>query len=505
MSNQKNSAIMQQTELLRNTTEMIEYLDILKTLRSEYLIILGVKDTPGRKMFPSMIRQIRELGFSRFDNQMWYMYGGIIYKSEVLLDESGMVPEMSVCRECDIDGHRIEIVSESYMKGNRSIISIDGNNYSADGIGVNIVVYDLDNNELVDSVSYDTHRTFFGMFTRGERTVECKKIDTENALVQVLGKLDALSQKIDLNNYKTNYVLWNNARIDSETSLDARKRFFGSLQTEDQKMAVWQKSMTILLAELARICDENNIDYWLDCGTLLGAVRHKGFIPWDDDMDISMMRKDLPRLEKAIAEADTFIRLNSFFSIRPAPHAATLHKVQFKDPLADPFVDIFFFDYCENDSIERWHKYMKDRENYSSQVAKYEPIPNNDPGKSRSFWYAVTDQDHINELTSISNKMLSSSETIENGEYIIVGFDKYPYSKDRKRIYRVSDVFPLKELEFGGRLYKVPNNYERYLDVFFGEDIYTLPNDMIIHQHFEISQEMVDKCTELIEKYSDKH
>ena len=80
------------------------------------------------------------------------------------------------------------------------------------------------------------------------------------------------------------------------THEELRQRF----NPEGSLLRRQQMRMLEILLEVDRICKKHAIPYWLSSGTLIGAMRHDGFIPWDDDLDIEMIRKDYLRLMEVL-------------------------------------------------------------------------------------------------------------------------------------------------------------------------------------------------------------
>ena len=125
-----------------------------------------------------------------------------------------------------------------------------------------------------------------------------------------------------------------------------------------------QSVILIIAKEIDRICKENNIKYFMDGGTQLGAIRHGGFIPWDDDFDIGMKRSEFERFLRACQnslnseqfyletdEDDGYgfsfakIHLNKTMIVEDFSKNAKVHR--------GIFVDIFPYDNIPNSSINR--------------------------------------------------------------------------------------------------------------------------------------------------------
>jgi len=106
------------------------------------------------------------------------------------------------------------------------------------------------------------------------------------------------------------------------------------------------KEMLILLNDFNDLCVHNNIKYSLHGGTLLGAVREKGFIPWDDDMDVTMTRNEFEKFKSVIKKSESLP-----FDFEPR---------QFKlfkqlDNGSNVWLDIFIYDYIsENAFIQKF-------------------------------------------------------------------------------------------------------------------------------------------------------
>ena len=330
--------------------------------------------------------------------------------------------------------------------------------------------------------------------------VRRRQDEMSDGINRLIGITESIRYEVVTNYMKERFVYWQNAKQNGETALDAKKRFFASLYTEDEKMRVMQRATSVLLKEFDRVCRKHNIDYWLDFGTLLGAVRHSGFVPWDDDMDVGMMRKDIVRLQQAVSGEDTFIKITEHYCADDFTNNVV--RVRYLDDDIKVFIDIFIHDFMQTDNMQAsWEEVKRYRRMFSDEMLKFRHIDDT-PGLNREERLKIHNEEHARIITQRRdeyNKILDIREN--SGNAVVWGIDNFDCFIVRNGGIQAYDrIFPLTEIEFDGVNCLAPARIADRLTELYG-DIYTLPGDMDTHMHVSRSDEHYQRCVEVLKKY----
>lgn len=259
----------------------------------------------------------------------------------------------------------------------------------------------------------------------------------------------------------------------------------------EEELSIIKKCELNILREIKRICDANNINFILGGGTLIGAVRHKGFIPWDDDIDIAMLRSDYEVFIKAASDLPDYMVVLSHPAYEKYGEQMTkvmdiraIFRERFAQNVDIPagvFVDIFVFDNVPSNQISRmvhrfknytlrkmillandynFTKYGWKKEAYKLLQKMIKPFP----VKSLQKAYDKNAQRYNRQKT---DKVVSLSGS-------------YGYKKETVPVSYLEDlVF----VEFENDMYCAPREYDAFLRSVYGDYMKLPPKEKQVNKH----------------------
>jgi len=249
----------------------------------------------------------------------------------------------------------------------------------------------------------------------------------------------------------------------------------------------YKKRVLNVLIKVDQICRENGFCYMICYGTLLGAVRHKGFIPWDDDIDIVMPREDYYKLadyiiahpELELNYIDIYNREDTIYYCAKVCDPETIVKEARYKTIEGygAFIDIFPLDYMPNDEKERieykkkalyWERLVQ----HSSKISI---------GKGKNLFHSLQIvgsyiYSHFFKTNKIIHKM---HDTFISNDKIKTDYIGVPYGTH----FRSEDFAETTELEFEGHMFIAPLNYTRVLTTSYGNYMELPPEDKRVEHH----------------------
>ena len=246
-----------------------------------------------------------------------------------------------------------------------------------------------------------------------------------------------------------------------------------------------------ILTALHWFCAQNGINYSLACGTLIGAVRHKGFIPWDDDIDVCMLRSEYLKLEQAFPQLldgkYRFCTLNRDMDWgRPwgkIQDTRTVLNEKFKDSVKHMGIGIDVFPM--DDVPEDWNQFLAWNKKRKRLVYCW---------SIKGMTYSST-RSIMKNLIMFFVKVLLIPFSLRR---IAVRIDKYIQEQNNRGLNKIfescdslkakkyidkSDFESFVELEFEGGYYKAMAGYDDYLRCIYGDYMELPPEENRVSHH----------------------
>lgn len=464
---------MNQRELT-SIQEFDSYLDAL-IARKDCTIIIASKDTivPGNlktKITEQEYEKLGQLGLEllRSDNvpeQFWAGYIAIIVNG-------AKVYERLSKREDTIfylanDDVELSVLSSPLKVQNKAEILVNGIDYAVNRRGLNIAVFDSASYTLIDSVRFDTWKDKSINRLAPASVISWKATNDDRIRTGITHRIDLLEQKISKLEETANTTLSFLKMSIDPTDLPPA---VGDLRNQ-------QMASLASLRLFVRFLERRGLRYWLEAGTLLGAVRQGGFIPWDDDIDISMPRDDYEVLKSVIGEYCT-----GDFSFSEGD----IIRVFFKDTSAQ--IDVFPFDYGNSSEVPTGEEYTRITQKIQHL---YRQIPFDRSNHRKS----VIPEDYKAGLMDIYRREILEDKPIPENAYMFQAFHTFAW---KRCLYNQNVIFPLEDIVFEGHTFKAPHDTYVYLHELYG-DFMTLPSKLRSHgMGRKVNAEKLRKIRELI-------
>lgn len=227
-------------------------------------------------------------------------------------------------------------------------------------------------------------------------------------------------------------------------------------------MRVMQLASFQLLKKVDEVCKKHGLCYWLDYGTLLGAVRHKGFIPWDDDIDISMLREDWEKMRGLLDE--------EFGTGNFSYNSMGFIQIHYKGTSMQ--VDIFPFDQAP----EEWFPEGEQESDFIGRVYAASAQMKFDIDLKQDQKDCIVSPSYEGRRKLHRDLIMERRPAHEKGN-IFLGME---VSSSRRYTLKHEWIFPLQTLEFEGEPFPCPALPEMFFYTHYG-DWGILPTNPYFH------------------------